>query len=146
MLKSNCDTPIDVWLVSGHHQQKHQEDEEVPHAGMAAVHVKHEGDPMAGVMHYPLSISNLVTVCYFFIETSARRTVTSVESTLAILEMVNWVLLSIPIAHTQHSRRTLSTDIIVLFALVSMKQNSSQKFWHVFMTQKAPYCTGIVWP
>ncbi|DBA77489.1 TPA: hypothetical protein ACH3X1_009311 [Trebouxia sp. C0004] len=52
VLKSNCDTPIDVWLVSGHHQQKHQEDEEVPmdhpHAGMAAVHVKHEGDPMAG--------------------------------------------------------------------------------------------------
>jgi len=69
VLKSNCDTPIDVWLVSGHHQQKHQEDEEVPmdhpHAGMAAVHVKHEVDPMAGVMQYPLLISKLVTVMIY---------------------------------------------------------------------------------
>jgi hypothetical protein len=69
VLKSNCNTPIDVWLVSGHHQQKHQEDEEVPmdhpHAGMAAVHVKHEVDPMAGVMQYPLLISKLVTVMIY---------------------------------------------------------------------------------
>ena len=77
MLKSNCDTPIDVWLVSGHHQQKHQEDEEVPmdhpHASMAAVHVKHEGDPMAGVLPNPLSISKLVTIIIGCSQTSLSQ-------------------------------------------------------------------------
>lgn len=52
VLKSNCDTPIDVWLVSGHHQQQQQEDQQVPlghpHATMAAVQVKQEVDHMAG--------------------------------------------------------------------------------------------------
>ena len=52
VLKSNCDTPIDVWLVSGHHQKKQEEEEELPmghpHAGMADLHVKHEADDMAG--------------------------------------------------------------------------------------------------
>lgn len=52
VLKSNCDTPIDVWLVSGHHQHQQKEDDEVafgnPHAAMPAVQVKHEPDGLAG--------------------------------------------------------------------------------------------------
>ena len=52
VLKSNCDTPIDVWLVSGHHQHQQKEDEEVafgnPHAAVPAAHVKHEPDGFAG--------------------------------------------------------------------------------------------------
>jgi len=57
VLKSNCDTPIDVWLVRGHHQQKQQQQQQQegeeallahPHAALAAVHVKHEADSMAG--------------------------------------------------------------------------------------------------
>lgn len=54
VLKSNCDTPIDVWLVSGHHQHQQKEDDEVafdnPHAAMPAVQVKHEADGLAGQM------------------------------------------------------------------------------------------------
>lgn len=52
VLKSNCDTPIDVWLVSGHHQHQQKVDDEVafgnPHAAVPAVQVKHESDGLAG--------------------------------------------------------------------------------------------------
>ena len=52
VLKSNCDTPIDVWLVSGHHQHQQKEDDEVafgnPHAAMPAAQVKRAPDGLAG--------------------------------------------------------------------------------------------------
>ena len=52
VLKSNCDTPIDVWLVSGHHQHQQKEDDEVafdnPHAAMPVAQVKHAPDGLAG--------------------------------------------------------------------------------------------------
>ena len=52
VLKSNCNTPIDVWLVSGHHQHQQQDDDEVAfgssHAAMSGVQVKDEADGMAG--------------------------------------------------------------------------------------------------
>lgn len=57
VLKSNCDTPIDVWLVSGHHQTQQEEEEEElqmghPHASMTGTHVKHEADDMAGGLQH----------------------------------------------------------------------------------------------
>ena len=52
VLKSNCVTPIDVWLVSGHHQHQQKEDDEAAfgnsHATMSSGQVKHEPDGMAG--------------------------------------------------------------------------------------------------
>ena len=52
VLKSNCDTPIDVWLVSGHHQHQQKEDDEVAfgnsQAAMPAPQVKHAPDGLAG--------------------------------------------------------------------------------------------------
>ena len=53
VLKSNCDTPIDVWLVSGHHQHQQKEDDEVAFANshaMSANQVKHEPDGIAGTV------------------------------------------------------------------------------------------------
>ena len=53
VLKSNCDTPIDVWLVSGHHQARQPEQEQEmdapPHAAMQAAQIKEESEPMAGI-------------------------------------------------------------------------------------------------
>ena len=52
VLKSNCDTPIDVWLVSGHHQHQQKEDDEAAygasHPAVSSVQVKHEADGLAG--------------------------------------------------------------------------------------------------
>ena len=54
VLKSNCDTPIDVWLVSGHHQARQPEQEQEmnapPHAAMQAAQMKEESEPMAGTV------------------------------------------------------------------------------------------------
>lgn len=55
VLKSNCDTPIDVWLVSGHHQARQPEQEQEmdapSHAAMQAAQIKEESEPMAGPSH-----------------------------------------------------------------------------------------------
>lgn len=63
MLKSNCDTPIDVWLVSGHHQHQQKEEDEAAfsnaNGAMSSAQVKHEQGLIAGSWQCGQTQSNI---------------------------------------------------------------------------------------